>query len=203
MGQVRIEARTAGIPENLYREKQRRYRGDKGKSDGSAAALEHGGRRRGPCVAFPAFGANLGKGGRYVQRELVRFGILAGVIAAPAVVTEVGQLRDVAIRKGALAEHRRENVAIPLAIAAGIADFRLATCFLDCGIAGLKIKRHARRPPVLRSGRKPCRSSFRTRPDTLRQGSIPPSSRPRPRHFPAVRPTSKRGRCDRPSGRDR
>ncbi len=74
---------------------------------GDAVALEQPGRGRGPGEAFPAFAAHFGQGGGQVQREFVRFGVLAGVVTAPAVVAEVGKLGDVAVE----AKLRSRNIA--------------------------------------------------------------------------------------------
>jgi len=66
---------------------------DCGEHDGEAVFLEGfpGGTWKGKL--FPTVLAHIGQGLRQVQFKLMRGGVLAGIVAAPAIVTEVRQLR--------------------------------------------------------------------------------------------------------------
>ena len=141
-------------------------RGRQKPGHGDAMGLEQ------PCDGLragqplPAFHSDFGQSRRDVQVELMRRGVLAGIIAAPAVVAEIGQLRQVAISKGLLPGHGWKNRAEPLAVAAGVADLDLTACLVEgrCGV-----KRHGRRPPCPQYVRKQCQLSCQNRPDTLGQ----------------------------------
>lgn len=58
---------------------------------------------------MPRINSDIGKALRQVDIEFMRFGILAGVVATLAVVTQIGQLNDIAAIKAALPVDRREN----------------------------------------------------------------------------------------------
>ena len=175
MGEIGVKALSARGRQRAHRQHHRRHAQHQSRAQGHAAAVEQAAERSRPGIALPAFGADFGQGRGDVQGKGVRLGILAGVIAAAAVVAEIGQLREVRVAEGAFAEHRRKHVAIALAIAAGVADLRLAPRLGDgAGLCRGQIKRHGRRPPVPRSGRRRCRWSCRSRRDSPR----PESSRP-------------------------
>jgi len=55
--------------------------------------------------------------------------ILAGVISALAGMAEIGEVREITGGEFPPQRHRRENGAIPFAIATGIADFHLPPGF--------------------------------------------------------------------------
>ena len=145
--------------------------------DGDAVLLEGPACRLREGEVFPAVLPDIGQRLRQVQVELVRGGVLAGVVAAAAVVAEVRQLREVAVAEGALGVQCREHRTIALAIAAGIADLGLAAGFLE------QISLHGRRPPCLRCVRRRCRWSCRNRRGSPGRGSTRPWFRLRPRGF--------------------
>ena len=64
-----------------------------------------------------------------VQVEFVRRGILAGIIAAAAVVAEIGKVLQFLIRKLAAQFHNGEDSAETFTVSAGIADGRAALRF--------------------------------------------------------------------------
>ena len=179
MRQDGVEPRPPGFAQPVCQREDQRKAQRRGERHGKAAALEQacGGAGKGQIV--PAFLPDLRQGTRQVQREFMRLGVLAGVIAPSAVVAEVGQLHHIAIAKGALAMQRRKDCAKPLAVAAGIADLGLTPGFIQ------GINEHAQRPLCLRSGQRPFRLSCRTRPDSPAPGSTRPSSLLRPTGFPS------------------
>ena len=93
-------------------------------------AREQPRQRAGPGEFGPCFGPPFGQRQRHIHGEFMGRRILAGMVAGPAMVTEIGQLRGVALREQAAALHRREDSAEALAIAAGIADLHDPRGFL-------------------------------------------------------------------------
>jgi len=86
----------------------------------------HGAR---PGVMRIGLRANLREGHRQIDAEFMRRRILAGVIAALAAVTEIGQMRQIASGKFAPHGHGGKDGAIAFAIAAGIAHRHVAAGF--------------------------------------------------------------------------
>ena len=78
-----------------------------------------------PDVVLPAFGTDLRQGAGQIEGKFMRFGVLAGVISATAVVAQVCDLRDVRVREGPQPGDRWEGRAIAFAITARIADPQL------------------------------------------------------------------------------
>lgn len=93
-------------------------------------ALEDSGERCRIGEVPPTIAPNLSRRLGQVQGAFMELVILAGIIAAAAVVAKIGDLREIAIGESAFPMQGRENRAIALAIAAGVANFRLAAGFL-------------------------------------------------------------------------
>ena len=68
-------------------------------------------------------GADFREAGGNVDAELVGRGILTGVVAALAVVAEVGEVVEVPLGEVAPELHGGEDGAEAFAVAAGVADF--------------------------------------------------------------------------------
>src|SRR5690606_11915072 len=129
--------------------------------------------------------AEFSEDARNVEIELVRGGVLAGIIAAAAIVTEVRQLDEIAVGEGAVQRDGGKDGAITLAIAAGVADLDLPTCFgqerrARIGGRGRSgqghggFTGHGLRPPCLQCVRKRYRWSCRTRQDSPGRGLTRP-----------------------------
>ncbi len=173
MGQHRIEALTTRGAERRHGPEQQRDPDGRGKRQRHAAPLDQVGQGGEGGEILPTRHPQVGQHPRQVQVELVRRGVLAGVIAAAAVVAEVCELREISVGEGALSVDRREHRAEALAVAACVADLDLAAD-LRGEVRRAHVKRHGRRPPVPRSGRTRCRSSSRILRDSPVQGSSPP-----------------------------
>ena len=106
-------------------EEQRRKTGGRRRGDCRPALVEGAGEAARHRKILPAFAADGCQCRRQVEGEFMRFRILAGIIAAAAIVAEIGELGDVAEREGALAVDCRKDGAEALAIAAGVADLDL------------------------------------------------------------------------------
>jgi hypothetical protein len=100
--QVGIEALAAFRPQRLHQREQHRETRNQRQPQRQAAAMEGPRQRSGPGQPLPAVLPDLGQHGGDVHRELVRRCVLAGVIAAAAVVAEIGELGDVAVGEGPL-----------------------------------------------------------------------------------------------------
>src|SRR5207249_11512925 len=94
----------------------------------------------------------------YINGELVRGRVLAGVIALGAVVAEVRKVVDVGFAECLPALHSGEDGAIAFAVPAGVADHHQAFAFGD-----QIIERPHEPPPSPRCVRTPTRSSCQAR----------------------------------------
>ena len=96
-----------------------------------AIALEQGSQSTRPGVLpvrlHPDVREHLGK----IHLEFVRRRVLAGVIARAAVVTEIGEVREVAFGEAQAALERWKDCAEAFAIPAGVADARHALTLFD------------------------------------------------------------------------
>ncbi len=117
--------------------------------------------RRGPGVLLVRRGADLRQRARNVDPELVRRRVLAGVEALAAVVAQVGEVVHVAGGEVEAPLHGREDRAVALAIAAGIADGHLPRALAHQFNGLLHVP-----PPCPRCVRTPCRWSCRSRRDS-------------------------------------
>ena len=174
MRKDRVEALARRRPQRARRPEQRRDPQDERQRDPDAAFVEGAPQPGRPGVPLPALLPHFGERRRQVEGELVRLRVLAGVVAAAAVVAEVGELRDVARGEDLLAGHRGEDGAIALAIAAGVADLDLAARLVDGRWRRRSVKRHGRRPPGPQCVRRRFRWSCRSRRDSPARGSSPP-----------------------------
>ena len=115
-------------PEQLRRDHRQhqphsqRQRGGDDHHQRQPVALKQPRERARPGEFGPCLGAPLCKRQRHIDGEFMRRRILAGMIAGPAMMAEIGKLRRIADIEQAAAFHRRKDGAEPLAIAAGIAD---------------------------------------------------------------------------------
>ncbi len=161
--------------------------------DPEPVPLEDPAKASWPSMIRIAFGAQFGEGAGQVHAPLMRRRVLAGVIASFAVVAEVREVGQVAVGEGSAQLHRREDRAVALAIAAGIADLHGAAGLGErgrdgaCALRGWHplpnpppsvgrgwrgfpdgevSSRHGAPPPVPPGGRKPSRWSCRSRPSS-------------------------------------
>ena len=117
-----------------------------------SVAPEDSGKRARPGVSLVCLQAKLRQDFGQIQRELVRRSVLAGVIAAAAIVAEVGEIAQIAAGELAAQFDGRKDGAIAFAIPAGVADFHEAPG-LPLGFRGGQLW-----PPLCRQcGRRPSR----------------------------------------------
>ncbi len=95
-----------------------------------SVAPEESGKRTRPGVALVCLQAKLRQDSWQIQRELVRRSVLAGVIAAAAIVAEVGEIAQIAAGELTAQLDGRKDGAIAFAIPAGVADFHEAAGLL-------------------------------------------------------------------------
>ena len=122
-----------------------------------------------PAIVFVRSRSNLGQRAWHVDPEFVGGRVLTGVEAFAAVVAEVGEVRQVHLRKGETTFHRREDRTVPFAVPAGVAHSHDVLA-----VSEQVIREHARRPPCLRSVRTRCLSSFPRRRHSLCREYCPP-----------------------------
>jgi hypothetical protein len=84
--------------------------------------LKHAGQKTRPGKILVYLKPELGEGLGDVYSELMRRGILAGIITPAAIVAEVGQVFQILLRESSAQLHSRVNRAESLTIAAGITD---------------------------------------------------------------------------------
>ncbi len=99
---------------------------------------------------------------RHVDPEFVRRRILAGVETLAAVVTEVGQVGEVALRKRLAILHGLKHRTVRLAVAAGVAHGHHVLT-----VADQVIRQHTPPPPCRQSDRTRSQSSSRRRRRSL------------------------------------
>ncbi len=108
------------------REQGAREEDEGGQEGGHEDREAVGGEARGELWGPGEFGVGLaaqpGHDLGVVQVELVRRRVLAGVVAAPAVVAEVGEVLELRVRERAAQFHHRKDRAESLAVAACVAD---------------------------------------------------------------------------------
>ena len=126
-----------------------------------AIALEQTAHAGGPGVFGVGFGAQRGECLGDIDPKGMRRRVLAGVVAALAAMTEIGEVGE--IRPGEFTAHRHggEDGAIAFAIAAGIADFHLPP-----GLHHRISFGQVSRPPRLQCGQRRCRWSCQIRRDS-------------------------------------
>src|SRR5439155_12586942 len=128
--------------------KREAYRHDQ--ADDKSVALESPGKGAGPGESPVGRAPDLREHLREVELELVRRGVLAGVVARAAAVAEIGEIGKVAFGEAQAPLQRRKDRAVALAIAARVANARHPPTFVD-ELDGNRFKRrHGVRPPRLR-----------------------------------------------------
>src|SRR5262245_42457844 len=100
----------------------------------------------------------------------MRRGVLAGVVAVAAVEAEIGEIGEIGFGESSALLHRRKNRAIPLAVAAGVADHHLPRALLEEFRPG-----HGAPPPALQFYLRPSRQLDLIRRDSLAAICCPPS----------------------------
>jgi len=122
-----------------------------------AVAREEPCERVRPRVLPVGSAADIGEHPREVEGELVRWRVLARRIARAAVVTEVGEVREVALGEVEPALERGKHRAIALAVAARVADRRHPCALRDELRCDRVMRRHGVRPLRPRCVRRWCR----------------------------------------------
>jgi hypothetical protein len=142
--------------------------------DYCAVALEERPHRPRPGVIGVGFHPQRREGLRHVDPPGMRRCILAGMEAALAAMAQIGQVAEVAGREIPPQLHRREDRAIALAVAAGVADLHVAPCIGQGFGGGWFSSVHGGPPPARRCARRPSRWSCRTRRGSRGRGCCPP-----------------------------
>lgn len=119
-------------------------------------------------MLFPAVMAHLGQCFGQVQIKFMGISVLAGIVTPPTIVTQIGQMRDVPITKSTRRCDCGKDGTIPFAIPTGIANFDLATGFLDWVIV------HTLPLLFLPTDQRRFQSSFQILPSILDLGLILP-----------------------------